>query len=246
MAKRKLYQHIITESDVKNGAEKIKAETLKVFKGRDLFEGLHKEYLPKDASGDMLPTEEKEVVTTVAERLAWTEAKLVELFDFELTKDATNMSAKADLEVDGHVIATGVPVTFLLSLEKRLTEIRNCYDAIPTIDMSKKWEEGGRKGIRKFGPVEQYRTAKKTVAVTLAPATDKHPAQVKAETEDVQIGKFMTTYYSGASHPKEKADLLSRVDRLIEATKRARMKANEVEVTEQNIGKGIFEFINGK
>jgi hypothetical protein len=243
---RKLYQHIITENEVKGGAEKIKVETLKVFKGRELFEGFHREYIPKDAAGDKLPTESKGVVATVEERLAWTENKIVELFDFELTKDSANMSAKADLVVGERVIAKDVPATYLLSLEKRLREIREYYDAMPTIDMSKKWEDGGRKGIRKNGPVEQYRTAKKTVPVVLAESTEKHPAQVKAETEDVQIGQFLTTYFSGAAHPQEKADRLTKIDRLIAATKRARMLANETEVVDREIGKEIFDYIHDR
>lgn len=243
---RKLYQHIIIENEVKGAAEKITNETLKVFKGRELFEGFHREYQPKDVAGDQLPTESKEVVTTVEERLAWTEGKVAELLDFELVKDAANMAAKADLVVGERALAKDVPATYLLALEKRLREIRSYYDAIPTIDMSKKWEDGGKPGHRKHGPVDQYRTAKKTIPVVLRQETKEHPAQVKAETEDVQIGKFLTTYFSGSAHPKDKAEWIGRIDRLIAATKRARMQANEAEVGEQKIGKEIFDYIHGR
>jgi len=243
---RKLYQHIITENEVKGAADKITKETMKVFKSRDLLEGFYREYQPKDAAGDQLPTEAKEVVTTVEERLAWTEKKIAELLDFELVKDAGNMSAKADLVVGERALAKDVPATYLLALEKRLREIRAYYDAIPTIDMSKNWEDGGKPGHRKHGPVEQYRTAKKTIPVVLRPETKEHPAQVKAETQDVQIGKFLHTNFSGSAHPKDKAEWIAKIDRLIAATKRARMQANEVEVGDQQIGKEIFDYIHGR
>lgn len=242
---KKLFQHIAVEPELKGAHEKMRAETLKVFKGSDLFVGFSKEYSPKDADGDKLPPERKEVVTTVNKRLEWTSKSVIELLDYEMTKDVANMQAKASLEVDGKVIAENVPATTLLSLEKRLREVREYYDAIPTLDMAKAWKPEDNSDIFKFGPVVQNKTAKKTVALTLAPATKEHPAQVKDFVEDVTIGHFETMNFSGALHPGNKAGYIERIDKLIVAVKGARMRANEVATTDAKIGKSIFDYIHG-
>lgn len=241
----KQHQLVVTEPDKRGAYEKIKAETLKVFNGGDLFKGLDKSYHPRAENGDPLPADKKEVVTTVPQRLAWTEKTVVELLDFEATRDNTNMVAKADLEIDGVVLAKDVPCTTLLSLEKRLREIRDYYDAIPTLDLSQIWNLiSGRTDLYSYGPVEQYRYVKQTRGVTLAEATEKHPAQVKEVTDDVMVGTYRSMHFSGQSHPGAKANFLSRIDRLIEAAKRARTKANEVDIRELKVGKAIFDFIH--
>lgn len=239
----KLHQHLITETDTRNGYEKLRNETLKVFKGESLLEGLNRTYRPKDEGGDPLAEEKKEVTTTVPERLAWTRKPAVRQIDFEATRDVANTKAKADLEVNGTVIAKDLPATFLLSLEKRLREIRDYYDAIPTLDMAITWEDTQHRGIWK-NQTKQFRTAKKLVPVVLYEATEKHPAQVKEATEDVMIGIFETTKFSGKVHPGTKAGWLERIDVLIEATKKARMKANEQEVTPVQLAEKLFDFIH--
>lgn len=246
MAKvKKLNQLIATEPEWKGVADKIIQETIKVFRGEDLFSGLVKEYTPKVADGDPLPTERKEVVTTVQKRLDWTRKPVLNLLDYELMRDKTNQTASADLEVDGKVIASDVPVTTLLSLEKRLRQLRSIFDSIPTLDLSKKWEEV-EDGIFKYGPIEQYRTAKKTVPVVLTEATKEHPAQVKDVVEDVMIGTYKSTYFSGAMHPRLKAKILERTDLLIEAVKTARVQGNDTEVKESRMGKAIFDYLFGE
>lgn len=246
MATKKLFEVITVEPEKRSAFEKIKNETVHVFKGKDLFEGHDKQYTPKNEGGDPLEGQKKEVVTTVEQRLAWTEKTICDFIDLELVKENSNMRAKADIVIDGVVLAKEVPATFLLPLEKRLKEIRDYYDQIPTRELSKKWEETGSGGILKHGPIEQYRTAKKTIPIVLYPATDKHPAQVKDVTEDVHIGTWRTTYFSGAAHPGQKAEWIGRIDKLIEAVKKARMKANEVETTDASIGKTLFDFIHGR
>lgn len=240
----KQFQLVATEP-VKRGAyAKITAETHKVFKGGDQFKGLVKTYVPKQDGGDPLPGDKKEIVTTVSERLAWTEKTVVELLDFEASRDKTNMAAQADLEIDGITLAKGVPATTLLSLEKRLNEIRSYYDAIPTLDLSQEWKKANHKDRYEYGPIETFRYVKQTRGVLLAPATEKHPAQVKEVIDDVLVGIFKTLYQSGEVHPGEKAEYLARIDKLVEAVKKARMKANETEASEMKIGKAIFDYIH--
>ena len=44
--------------------------------------------------------------------------------------------------------------------------------------------------------------------------------------------------------PKDKADMMTRVDSVLSAIKAARAKANSIEVIDMNIGKDIFTYIN--
>jgi hypothetical protein len=243
----KQYQHIVVEPEKRGAYDKIVGETQKVFKGADLFKGLEKVYQPKVEGGDPLPSDSKKLVTTVKKRLAWTEQMVIGLLDFEATRDKTNLKAVSDIELDGVKLATGVPVFSLLSLEKRLKEIRAYYDAIPTLDMSVEWKPvAGTDDQFSHGPVDSYRYVKQTSGVVLYEATDKHPAQVKEVTNDVLVGTFKTTNFSGESQPGDKAAFLARIDKLIEAVKKAKMKANEVEVDELKVGKAIFDYIHGR
>lgn len=242
---QKLFQHLVNENEVRGAAEKIKVETVKLFKEGGHFKGLDREYVPMEADGEPLPRERKEVITTVPKRLAWTKKPIIELLDFESTRDNTNLKAVSDLVVDGAVIAKNVPATTLLSLEKRLREIRQVYNEAPTLDLSHKWALVDKeKDLWEHKPSDQYRTAKKTEAVLLAPATKEHPANVRAETVDKTIGTYKVTHWSGAIHPGLKADYLERIDELIVAVKAARMRANEVPIEPLKFGKEIFDFIH--
>ena len=243
----KQHQLVATEP-VKNGAYgKIVGETNRVFNGADLFRGVEKVYVPKTEGGDPLPSDSKKLVTTVKQRLAWTEKVVVALLDFEATRDRTNLKAVADLVVDGVTLAKDVPVFSLLSLEKRLKEIRQYYDEIPTLDMSVEWDKtAGTDDQFRHGPVDSFRYVKQTSGVVLYPATKEHPAQVKEVTNDVLVGTWQTTVFSGEAHPGDKAAFLGRIDKLIEAVRKAKMAANEVEVEELKVGQAIFDFIHAR
>lgn len=242
----KLFQHLVSESHTRQAAQKITEETVKRFRDGVQYNGMTRTYAPLEEGGEPLPNESKEVVTTVPVRLAYTEAKLVEMYDFELIRDEANMRAKADLVVDGVTIAKDLPSTLLLSLEKRLVEYRSVLDAIPTLDLSKKWQAITNESDKfQSGPDKTYRTAKKTEAVILHPATKEHAAQVQPAVVDKTIGTFETTLFSGAVHPGTKRNLLERTDRLIDAVKKARMKANTVETNDSlKIGAPLFEYIH--
>ena len=45
--------------------------------------------------------------------------------------------------------------------------------------------------------------------------------------------------------PAEKSALLGRIDKLIQATKKARQQANAAEVVNREIGRKIMDYING-
>ena len=241
----RMAKHIAAEQGLKTAWEKIRAETDKVFKGTDLFVGVEKTYTPKTENEEPLPPVKKEAVTTVSERLEWTQKFLIPLLDYELTRDTGNMSAKADIKIGDIVLVAQVPITTLLSLEKRLKDLRGIYDSAPTLDMSRKWEKSVQNPrFQQYGPITTYRTKKVTKGVILVQPTKEHPAQVERVVEEVQIGSFQETTWSGALSPGDKAKYLARIDQLISAVQMAREDANEVMVTPTQIGEALLKFIH--
>jgi hypothetical protein len=77
-------------------------------------------------------------------------------------------------------------------------------------------------------------------------ATEEHPAQLETWSEDIPIGKFTETLWSGMLSPAEKSAKLGRIDKLLRAVKKARQRANAVDVVDVTIGKELFNYIEGK
>jgi len=242
MSQKKVFQHLASETETKGLYEKMRLETLKVFKGGDLFNGLVKTYVPLAEGTMVLPGEKKEVVTTVMKRLQWHRKSVADRLDYELTRDAGNQVAKADLVIDGKTVAKDLPVTFLLAAEDRMRAEREILDATPTLDLSRTWEPTGD-GQFKHGPTFINREEKKTSPVVLYPATKEFPAQVKEVTDVKVIGKFETITFSGAIHPGRKAALIERLDKVIAALKDARMRANDTLIDDKKIGDVLFDYI---
>ena len=63
-------------------------------------------------------------------------------------------------------------------------------------------------------------------------------------TEDVPVGTWKITNYSGLVSPAEKSSMLKRIDLLLEAVKKARSRANDTAVEGLKIGKALFKYIN--
>ena len=241
---KKLFHHLVIENEVRNEAEKMVQEAKKGFLDRSKYEGRIKNYQSKEDGGEPMEAVRVELVTTVQDKLDYINKYVIKLLDFEAVKDCTNVQAKADLVIDGVTIGVGLPATLLLQLEKRLREVRAVYAVVPTLDLSIKWDPSGEKNQYKHGPVITYRKEKKIIPIILAPATDKHPAQVKESSKDFVIGEFELTKFTGAVHPRLKAEWLGRIDRLIEACKVARMEANDVDLVRSDVGSKLFDFVH--
>jgi hypothetical protein len=157
------------------------------------------------------------------------------------SKNVTNTMALANLEFRGTVVGTNIPVDELLGLETRITELRNLFSGIPTLDQSKSWSKD--EATNKFAWVASAenttKTEKKLVPVVLSPATDKHPAQIEKTTQDQVIGLFTRVVRSGAVTPAQKAAVLATCDELLIAVKAARQRANTVEVTTSTLGDSL-------
>jgi hypothetical protein len=67
----------------------------------------------------------------------------------------------ADVVVDGVVLATAVPVTHLLFLDKQLSDMRTFIAKLPVLDPAKEWQYDPNKGMytTKF-PEQRIKTRK--------------------------------------------------------------------------------------
>jgi hypothetical protein len=242
-----LHQLLAVSTDLDQQARAIMEETVNTFtKKAEHFDGIKKVYSPYDDAGEKLPPEIKEVVTTVGEKLSYAKESVIKAMDVTLSKEETNSSgeAKAELIVDGLSFGTFSATSFI-ALERYLEKIRDEYKAIPTLDPTRRWTKETSSGRDLREAIEvKYRSEKKARPLVLSPATMQHPAQVQLVTDEIQVGKYDTTYSSGRMTPLEKSNLLAKLDTLIIEVKKAREIANQAKVKEVEIGEKIFNFIH--
>ena len=93
--------------------------------------------------------------------------------------------------------------------------------------------------------METIRTRKRKKFLTVAEATKEHPAQVKEDVEDQNVGKYIKETWSGALTSARKAEILGKVDKLARAVKQARQRANCTEVPKLSVGKVLADYIIG-
>lgn len=249
-----LHELLAVEKDVRGTGTKIIEETINTFsKKHQLFSTHSKLYTPLKDDDKDCPEEEKPApITTVGDKLDYFQGHMVRLFDVILQKEFANTEANADIVIelndeDKIVLAEKVPVVALVQLENIFELLRTkIYDSIPTLDPMKTWKEDSNAGIGRFisETTAKQRTSKINKPVVLYPATDKHPAQVQLATEDIVVGTWETTYYSGMISPAEKSSIMKRVDMILEALRKARARANKAPVTKKKIGDRLFKFIN--
>jgi hypothetical protein len=242
-----LNQVVAAEKGIKDSVNKETAPIFHDTKRPELFAGHSKTYEALNAEDtEVLPPDEKRVQLTVGEVLDAFAKPMTKLLDVILTKETANTQAFADVVVDGETVIPQAPVSFLLQLEKQLTqEVRGLIVSLPTLDTAYEWEETSseRGGVVETKPQQRHRTKKVTRPITLAPATDKHPAQVQLVNEDVLTGYWNEKRFSGAVSAQRKRELLEKVDKLIVAVKYAREQANSRTVEQKTCGADVFGFL---
>lgn len=234
---------------VKGEKERVNKLTAPLFHSLDkpvLFAGLTQTYRPRNEEDEQLPPDNTDVVMTVPEVLSSFEKSMVRLLDVIATAERTNTDAFADVVVDGNVIIERAPVTLLMQLEKILErEVRGLIIKLPVLDPAETWlpSESERRGMYETPTFMTIRNKKVARPLELAPATDRHPAQVQLVTEDVVAGYWDKKKFSGAVPAAVKQDLLERVDKLINAVKFAREEANSIDVVDFKIGRPVFSYL---
>lgn len=251
----KLHEVLAVEADLEGNAKRIVSEAKETFgKKAHLFQGKNRSLKlfrgddeVSKAAAEAAESKIEILATTVHDKLEYVWGSVVSHWNAVAQKETTNQTAKADILVNGNVIAKGVPVTFLLSLESKLKQTRELYEQIPTLEPNIRWEEAPDQGrnVMRAPEVTTLKTQKETEYRTVAPATDKHQATVVPQDKVVNIGAYTDVRTSGLITPAKKSDWLEKIDILIRAVKQARQRANEAELVDSQVAASIVKFIHG-
>ncbi|TDD96848.1 hypothetical protein [Actinomadura rubrisoli] len=239
----KLNQIIAVEKGAKSRAQRELTDIYHRIQKTPLLSGISRTYQPLDDEGEALPPESTRVQVKAEETLADAARALTRLFDITATKDWANCDARADVVVDGRTILAEVPVSHLLFLEKQLTDLHAFVDKLPVLDAAEAWTFDESADVWRTEPVKTTRTKKIPRAHVLYEATTEHPAQVETYTEDVIVGTWTKTGFSGALPARRVNELRERVAKLQAAVKFAREEANGAEVAEKKVGDAVFGYL---
>jgi hypothetical protein len=239
----KLNQIIAIEKSVKSQSLRELTDSHKILQKPNLLTGLARTYRSRDDEGEQYPPESTRVQVRSDEIIVQTVDILSKLFDVTATKDWANGDARSDVIVDEETVLEQVPVTYLLFLEKQLTDLHTFIKNLPVLDPSEVWAFDEATDAWATEPVQTTKTKKIPRNHLKAEATKEHPAQVEVYYEDVIVGHWQTIKYSGAMPATRVAQLVERVRKLQEAVKFAREEANSIEVEEQSVGERIFDYI---
>ena len=243
----KLNQIIALEKGIKSQSYATVSELHKLSQKPELFSGLVKTYQKRDEESEDLPSEHKKVQFTVPQVLKSTQDALSDICAITARKEWSNCAAMANILVDGVPLAHGVPVTYLLFLEKQLTDLRTFIDKLPVLDGNEDWHDDPNTGLYRTEAVQTHRTKKVQRPLVLYDATKEHPAQTQLVTEDIIAGYWNTVKYSGAMPLPQKVAMAERVEKLLRAVKEARETANGIEeVQVPAVGEDVLGYVFGK
>lgn len=243
----KLNQIIAVEKGIKSRVYSEITEINKAVQKPDLFNGFNKSYEAKDDADDKLPPEGKRVQFTVKEVLRNIERLSTELMDVTAKKDWTNCIAKAAVSVDGKEIIPPAPVSYLLFLEKQLTDFHTIAKSLPLLDEAEDWKKDENSGLMKTAGTQTHRTKKVPKVITLVQPTVEHPGQAHLIQEDIIAGFWTQIKQSGAMPKPEKMALLERIEKMLRAIKEARESANMQDVVDTpSVGGAIFTYLVGE
>jgi hypothetical protein len=256
--KAKLFALLAVEPDLSKACKSIINEASKTLGKREFFTGSEKKLrMFDDQVESTFPVEHQKMTTTVNEKLAYVEPFIIKYWDAVYQKDLTNCTAKADLVLDGKVVAKDVPATFLLGLEAKLKNLRDLYLTIPTLGSGIDWEIAKNLGddvYKRVTPEESTKTQTGFRAIVLYHAKfpkegergESQPAQVEKISETKDIGMYEKQVWSGMLSPADKSKLIGRIDTAMMSVKDARSRANSVPVVNGEVTKELFDFVHNR
>lgn len=245
MATLKLNQILAVAKGIQNRAENFFTQTMRDLAKPELLNGLSRTYEPRKEGDETYPPENKRVQLHVEGELKKLTALLTEQLDTMASRDRTNCEAFADISIDGVVLVPHVPVTHLLSLEKKLNDLLTLVRKAPTLDPADDWQKDDALGVWKTAPTQTFKTRKNTVWVEVAAATREHAAQVKEKSNDEIVGVWTQIKHSSALPVDRVEQLIARVEKLQRAVKYAREQANGTPVIELKTGAAVLGYIFG-
>ena len=240
-----LHQILAVERGARTQAQRGLTEAYHVIQRANALAGLRRTYRPVEDNGEQLPPESTKVQTTVVEVIDHVIESLAPMFDLVAVRDKSTALAKASVVIGEQTLIHDAPVPYLLWLEKQLQDLETFIRKLPVLDPAEDWhEDPTREGVWATDAVETNRTKKLPRPVELAPATDKHPAQVQLAHEDVTVGRWETVKFSGAVPARQQQEMLRRVRMLAMAVKQAREQANSIQTVEtEPIGATLLGYV---
>lgn len=157
---QKLNQVIAVEKGTKNRVMAEIDQIDKAFQKSSFFEGFHKAYRKKDEADEDVPPQRQNVQVKAQTALSAVQERLSFLMDVTAAKDLANTRALSTLELDGVVIAENLPATYLLFLEKQLTDLHTLVGRIPTLDPAELWFWDAQQQLFRTEPALTSRTKK--------------------------------------------------------------------------------------
>lgn len=246
--KKNIRQHqlLAIEKGVKSKAKSVLDRAYHTIQRAPLFVGLSRTFHPLNEEGPNFPPERTKVQQSVDDLVKDVRVAIADELNVTLRKDLTNTEAKADLIVDGEVVLKDAPVTFLLSLEKSLVDMRTFVSKLPVLESAEDWKHDVNSGLFKTEPTETLKTQKQPEVIRVFEPTEHQKGVHEVVQKDVPIGSWRTVKESGALPAPKKAALLERVEKLLRATQMAREEANSIDVVgEQQAGEAVMRFIFG-
>jgi len=240
----KLYEILAVEGDLrKKTAEMLKGITA-LFGQPGKFTGLTiGSHVLLEGEPEIFP-ENTDMAFTVKQQLSAIQDAFGGFVDVTLMKELTNTEAFGDVVLGEINFLTGLSATALLNLESRLDELLEVYKAIPVLDATERWHYDEGQGCYVSDVRSSYRMKKVPKPLILAPATVEHPAQVQVFQDEIPAYKVEKVIYSGMLTLADKQARLDRLSKLATAVKKARQRANDVEIKVTKVASKIFDYIN--
>lgn len=249
----RLKLHVVLAKTEQSAApfKRMQEDYVKFFKTEQgAFKGIKKTYEPRPGTADE-PTkrENRQVVTTVREKLDWfTENAVPHLTDI-FAVDATNASGT----VKARLVVEGVDMGELSSLEllrlKTVIEsgtLEQMYGNIPVRNEDEEWKETI---AEQYKGREIFETEKRVgVSTTLQKETyilddpnlgriqgAQYTPKTSERTTVQEIGDYTLQSFSGQYSHRQRAEILNRRSKLLTAVVEALKVANEAEVVQSNL-----------
>lgn len=243
----KLHELLAVENNLEQQSSVALNDLTNTFeKKRHLFGSKRVTFTPLEEGQPSKTEEQSDIQTSVIKELNWIGKIISKSIDIGYQIDVANTTAKADVVTeDGEVLLKDVPSTALLQLEKDVKRIQDLIKNVPTLDPAKGFKYNKDVGCYEAREVTATRTRKEKKVLVAYAATVQHPAQCQVYDADVPVGTITTQEWSSLITPSNKAEMLDKCDILIRAIKKARSKANEVDidVSQYKVGQKLFDFI---
>jgi hypothetical protein len=188
------------------------------------------------------------VAATVPDSLNYMATVVGRFYDVVFQKEATNQDAKADVVIDGKILISQAPATFLLGMETKLKDLRKVLEEIPTRTPAVEWVEDINAGKYLYKSKDSSKDVKtaKSQDHKMLPQPNTNIAVTYAVIENVKnIGSYDKSVFSGLISSADKAILIERLDDLLKAIKQARQRANAVEAKTGTVSKEVMGYLFG-